>query len=302
MINYFINYVKNIANKTKYTKWYCNIIINALSRPKNRKEVSSLFGKYMENHHILPKSFKLDDFNHKDNLVFLTPKEHFIVHLCATKMFNGMFKQKMIYAFQQFRASNRYQKRYINSRFYLKLKKEKNVFYRLYKLDKVKYVNKFDTQLYNSLLSENWSLIMTPEFKEGRVGMMKGKKHSKETKLKMMESGKKVEKVWLIGSKRSNESIEKTKQTKNKNKLENPEKYLESIKKRIEKIKQNFIPGSLSKENNPMFGKKHSQETIKKIKEKALGRKLSQEHKQKISEGVKNSKFIVKKLESAPQN
>lgn len=301
MINYFINYVKDISNNTKYTKWYCNIIINALNRPKNRKEVTNLFGKYMENHHILPKSFKLDDFNNKNNLVFLTPKEHFIVHLCATKMFNGIFKQKMVFAFQQFRAANKYQKRYINSRFYLKLKKEKNVFYRLYKLDKVKYVNKHDIELYNSLILENWSLIMTPEFKKGRVGMMKGKTHSEETKLKMIESAKNIEKSWLIGLKRSNKSIEKAKHTRDKNKLKSPEKYLESIKKGVEKRKQNFIPGSLSKEKNPMFGKKHSEETIKKIKEKALGRKHSEEHKQKISNGLKKRK-LIKKLEGAPQS
>jgi group I intron endonuclease len=52
---------------------------------------------------------------------------------------------------------------------------------------------------------------------------------------------------------------------------------------------------------NPMFGKKHSQETINKIKKansgkrnfptKNLGRKLSEEHKQHISEGGKGKKL-----------
>jgi hypothetical protein len=142
---------------------------------------------------------------------------------------------------------------------------------------------------------------MTSEFKKGRVGMMKGKTHSEETKLKMIESAKNIEKSWLIGLKRSNKSIEKAKHTRDKNKLKSPEKYLESIKKGVEKRKQNFIPGSLSKEKNPMFGKKHSEETIKKIKEKALGRKHSEEHKQKISNGLKKRQ-LIKKLEGSPQS
>lgn len=41
---------------------------------------------------------------------------------------------------------------------------------------------------------------------------------------------------------------------------------------------------------NPMFGKKHSDITKEKIKQKAIGRKLSEEHRKKISIGGKGLK------------
>ncbi|MCS7317742.1 MAG: HNH endonuclease, partial [Candidatus Dojkabacteria bacterium] len=54
--------------------------------------------QYKELHHILPRS--LGGKNNKDNLVYLTPKEHFICHLLLTKMFNEQEKrEKMIKAF-----------------------------------------------------------------------------------------------------------------------------------------------------------------------------------------------------------
>jgi hypothetical protein len=61
--------------QNKYTRWYFNIISNA----QNRDIVG-----YIEKHHIFPKS--LGGSNHKDNLVKLTAREHFICHWLLTKM------------------------------------------------------------------------------------------------------------------------------------------------------------------------------------------------------------------------
>mgnify|MGYP003339642708 CR=1 FL=1 len=60
----------------KYTSIYYKIIDNAIYRNfKTKKEAINALG-YVERHHIIPKS--LGGSNLKDNLVFLTGREHFI--------------------------------------------------------------------------------------------------------------------------------------------------------------------------------------------------------------------------------
>jgi len=70
----------------KYTKWYFAIINNL----RTKTEVT-------ENHHIIPKS--LGGSNRKENIICLTPKEHFVCHWLLTKMTFGENKKKMCYAF-----------------------------------------------------------------------------------------------------------------------------------------------------------------------------------------------------------
>ena len=60
---------------SKYTKWYFNIIENA--------KFNNTIG-YTENHHIIPKS--LGGTNKKENIIKLTAREHYIVHLLLMKM------------------------------------------------------------------------------------------------------------------------------------------------------------------------------------------------------------------------
>jgi len=74
----------------KYTERYNSIVHKA----KNRKLVE---GVYYEKHHILPKS--MGGKNNKCNLVNLTPKEHYVVHHLLTKMCEGDNSRKMNYAF-----------------------------------------------------------------------------------------------------------------------------------------------------------------------------------------------------------
>lgn len=92
--------------QNKYKKWHDSIITKA----KNRK----LFG-YKETHHILPKS--LGGSNELDNLVELTAREHFLVHLLLCKFTIGVARQKMGFAFHAmctFKNKGRYRK--INSK------------------------------------------------------------------------------------------------------------------------------------------------------------------------------------------
>jgi hypothetical protein len=71
----------------KYTKWYYTIINSAKDNIRDG---------YLEKHHILPTS--LGGKNIVDNLVALSPREHYICHLLLTKMTEGQAKYKMAFA------------------------------------------------------------------------------------------------------------------------------------------------------------------------------------------------------------
>ena len=86
--------------QNKYKKWHDNIITNAQSR---------VLKGYKERHHILPKS--LGGSNNKSNLVELTAREHFLVHLLLCKFTVGRDRQKMAYGFHamtSFKNKGRY--------------------------------------------------------------------------------------------------------------------------------------------------------------------------------------------------
>lgn len=105
----------------KYTTWYNNIIKHAQSRTISKDS-------YSEKHHIIPKS--LGGNNKKDNLVYLTAREHFICHWLLTKMTTGENKTKMVHAVWMMVKSSKNQQRYkINSKAYelLKLKKSQSM-------------------------------------------------------------------------------------------------------------------------------------------------------------------------------
>ena len=60
-------------------------------RANSRPDAITILG-YVKGHHILPKSFNLGGKSDKNNIAFLSALEHFIVHFCLYKMFNGKFK------------------------------------------------------------------------------------------------------------------------------------------------------------------------------------------------------------------
>lgn len=71
----------------KYYMWYYNIINHARQHLRTG---------YTENHHIVPKS--LGGSNKKENLVLLSAREHYVIHLLLTKCTTGVAKKKMFYA------------------------------------------------------------------------------------------------------------------------------------------------------------------------------------------------------------
>jgi hypothetical protein len=98
-----------------YSKVYYSIIDRAKSR---------LGLPIAEVHHILPKS--LGGSNKKDNLVSLTPREHFICHLLLSKMYTGKEKQKMVYALWAIvnLCNNHQHRKKVKGRIYENLRKE----------------------------------------------------------------------------------------------------------------------------------------------------------------------------------
>lgn len=100
----------------KYTRWY-NQIIN---RAKGR-----ILEPPFERHHIKPRS--LGGTDDRDNIAFITPREHFICHWLLIKMTTGEEYYKMLNALRMMRAENPGQKRYktkITSRVYESIKLE----------------------------------------------------------------------------------------------------------------------------------------------------------------------------------
>lgn len=91
-------------------------IYTELIRSRSELKRKKIVGDGLEKHHIKPKCF--GGSNKKDNLVLLTPREHFIAHLLLTKLYTGKEKAKMVYAVLKMCSVNRNQKRIVTSKEY----------------------------------------------------------------------------------------------------------------------------------------------------------------------------------------
>lgn len=88
-MNTYLSRICQLSRKEKYLTWYCNIITNASHRAKTRKQAKEKL-TYVEAHHILPKCMSNDNEKvDSNNLVYLTSREHIIVHWLMIKMFKG---------------------------------------------------------------------------------------------------------------------------------------------------------------------------------------------------------------------
>ena len=151
--------LEELLNGSKYVKIYMNLI----STRKNRK-----IDGYIEKHHIIPKS--LGGTNKKDNIIELSPKEHFIAHLLLEKSTSGtIYHSKMAFALTRLVHGNK--KNYtMNSR-------------------KYQYIKKLNAK-YSSIRSKEWWNTATDEMKmnmitynnKGENNYMWGKTHTPETK------------------------------------------------------------------------------------------------------------------------
>lgn len=166
--------------------------------------------------------------------------------------------------------------KYGHQKFSIKLIEEVESAERAYELEQY-YIKQYDTKVPNGYnLTDGGDGIFGWEaseeyrqecservkqlHKEKKVGMY-GKNHSEETKKKMSVSAKGNKNC--LGRKLSEESKQKIR-----------EKHLRKVVSEETKKKISENHHDISGKNNPMFGKKHSPETIEKIRQKALMRRL----------------------------
>lgn len=100
-----------------HLKIYNDIVRKAKNEGRDKKDC------YYESHHVVPKS--IGGPNTKENMVLLTPKEHFVCHrlLIEIYRFDHSKYLSMLRAFMMLSTkNNKQQQRYINSRSYEKIK------------------------------------------------------------------------------------------------------------------------------------------------------------------------------------
>jgi hypothetical protein len=105
----------------KYSNIYFAIVNQSISENRSRKD-----NRIYEQHHIIPKSCGGSD--EPDNLVLLTPKEHYICHRLLPKMVKSkLHYEKMIYALWSLVNGNGRSKRYSPSgRIYQQIREEQS--------------------------------------------------------------------------------------------------------------------------------------------------------------------------------
>lgn len=174
-------------NNSKYTRWYYNIINNAITNTREG---------YTEKHHIIPKS--LGGSNDKTNIVKLTAREHFICHMLLTKMvITG--KDKMAYAAWQLGRSLYLKDIKISSKTYQVLKEQ---------------LSKAKTGVKRKPFSEQARKNMS-EARIGEKNHMTGRKRTTEEKALMSKNRKGLtakEKNPFYGKSHSQETIEKVRE------------------------------------------------------------------------------------------
>lgn len=245
-------------NVSKYTRWYDNII----SRAKIRSKLSA----YVERHHVVPKC--MGGLN-GDNLVELTPREHFICHRLLVRMTDDPKTKKALrWALHRmmFSKADTHESRYVpNSHVFEKLRNEFNE----------------DRRKPRVLSEEHRAKIIA--FNQSR----KGRKLSDETRAKMSAArmGKTSPNK---GKARSEEAIQKMKATiaaQPKKTAWNKGKPLSAeVRKSIaEGVKQSERYQTAIRDR---VGYKMSEETRAKMSASHTGKPLTEAHKQAIRDSA----------------
>jgi hypothetical protein len=98
-----------LIQNNKYSAWYYSIVESAKIRPRCSEE-------YYEKHHIIPKS--LEGTNESVNLIFVTAKEHYVLHRLLVKFLIGKERSKMVFAYWRLMNGHQKYRKKITSREY----------------------------------------------------------------------------------------------------------------------------------------------------------------------------------------
>lgn len=93
-------------------KWHYEKLIKT-RKGLNRKKKQ---GVYYEKHHIIPKS--CGGTNEENNIVLLTPKEHYVAHLLLIKIYSGRERSNMVYALWKMAHGNKKLKNILSAKQY----------------------------------------------------------------------------------------------------------------------------------------------------------------------------------------
>jgi len=169
-------------------KFYSKVYFSTIEKAKQRGWKKA---RGRERHHIIPQS--LGGTNDKDNLVYLSCREHFLCHWLLVKITEGESYHKMVYALMGMRAENEQQERYhtvFTARVYEKYRIEHAVYHsKLMKSKNLIPWNKggveiTDEHRANIKKAANNRIIDPVKQAEGqqkRVAKMLGRKQSEET-------------------------------------------------------------------------------------------------------------------------
>ena len=258
--------------ENKYSLWYTNLIHKA----KNRILPDEV---YVERHHIIPKC--ISNNHSKENLVYLTAREHYIAHALLWKMaMPAKWHNKMMMSLHMMvnGSSNQKQNRSykINSR--------------IYEANRIA-----------------WCKYMS-ESRKGENNSFYGKKHTEEAREKMRKANKRTKETRsanLRGEK--NGMYGKTHTLEHKKHLsEMSKKYWKDSEKREEQSQRaiKYWKDSEKREKRRQqvtdrwknMSPEKKAEIIEKGAAKRRGRKLSEETKRKMSEarikGLKSGDIV----------
>jgi hypothetical protein len=261
MINWPIPVLRN-----KYTSCYEQIVV--------RSQLRTLpVDVYVERHHIIPRS--IGGNNSKSNLVVLTAREHFICHWLLIKMLSpGIERSKMFRALSLMKAKTKDQHRYtspITSRVYEKIKPE---------------VSKHQTILMTGR-------VPTESHRKKMSEALKGRKQSEEHR-----KNSSLARIGKPGHKWTEEQKEKYltrieeqggPMISKSHSIEARQKMSKSQKERITDEERIIRSERSSGKNNPMYGRKQTEEAKKKMSR--LGWKHSEETKAKMREARAGQKL-----------
>lgn len=97
-MNIYIDIIEELSLKNKYFYIWASIIKNAKKRAFDKNEAKNKIG-YVEGHHIVPKSFDLGGEVDSENIVYLSAKEHILIHRLMCKFTQDEYRVKSLRAF-----------------------------------------------------------------------------------------------------------------------------------------------------------------------------------------------------------